>query len=193
MKKLVLSVGVIMVFGLYSLLGQKNQTTQLALPLPNSQPKTDTSTTAAQTGLLSAVTSTPATSNPPSSGSSNTPSTDASGSTGATAPSSSTSTTTTPSSGQYKNGNYTGSAYDAYYGSVQVKAVITNGQLSDVQFLQWPNDRRTSQNINNRATVALRQEAIQAQSAYVNIVSGATDTSQAFMQSLSSALAQAQV
>jgi uncharacterized protein with FMN-binding domain len=92
---------------------------------------------------------------------------------------------------KYKDGQYTGSSEDAFYGFVQVLAVISGGKLTDVQFLQYPNDRSTSIQINSQAIPYLKQEAIQAQSANVNIVSGATDTSQAFIQSLSSALSQA--
>jgi uncharacterized protein with FMN-binding domain len=91
----------------------------------------------------------------------------------------------------YKNGSYTGSVADAYYGNVQVKAVIANGKISDVQFLQYPNDRSTSQMINSQAMPLLTQEAIQVQSAQVDGVSGATQTSRAFIQSLSNALSQA--
>ncbi len=91
--------------------------------------------------------------------------------------------------GQYANGSYTGSAVDAYYGIVQVKAIVKNGQLADVQFLQYPSDRQHSLELSNYAMPALTQEAIQAQSAQVNGVSGATATSDAFVQSLSSALA----
>lgn len=93
--------------------------------------------------------------------------------------------------GQYTDGSYTGSAANAYYGTIQVQAIVTNGQLADVQFLQYPSDRSTSRYINSQAMPMLTQEAIQAQNANVNGVSGATDTSQAFVQSLSSALAQA--
>ena len=91
----------------------------------------------------------------------------------------------------YKNGSYTGSQADALYGTVQVKAVIQNGRLTDVQFLSQPTDRRRSQSINSQATPILKQEAIQAQSANVQAVSGATLTSEAFVQSLQSALSQA--
>jgi uncharacterized protein with FMN-binding domain len=93
------------------------------------------------------------------------------------------------SSGQYVDGSYTGSAANAYYGTVQVKAVVTNGQLADVQFVQHPDTHLNSIFINSRAMPLLTQEAIQAQSANVDGVSGATFTSQAFVQSLSSALA----
>ena len=100
-------------------------------------------------------------------------------------------TNTSSQQGAYKNGTYTGSVADAFYGNIQVQAVITNGQISDVIFLQYPNDRSTSIAINTQAMPYLKQEAIQAQSAQVDIVSGASDTSQAFQQSLASALAQA--
>lgn len=93
--------------------------------------------------------------------------------------------------GKFKDGEYVGPASDAYYGYVQVKAVISGGKLADVVFLQYPNDRSTSRYINEQATPYLRSEAISAQSANVNIISGATDTSLAFRQSLASALAQA--
>jgi uncharacterized protein with FMN-binding domain len=94
-------------------------------------------------------------------------------------------------SAQYKDGQYTGSSFDAYYGNIQVKAIIKNGKITDVQFLQFPSDRNESVEINSRSMPQLTQEAIQAQSATVDIVSGATDSSQAFIQSLTSALSQA--
>ena len=93
--------------------------------------------------------------------------------------------------GQYADGTYTGAAADAYYGNIQVQAVIQGGKLTDVIFLQYPNDRRTSQHINDQAMPYLKSEAIQAQSANVSGVSGASDSSQAFVQSLGDALSQA--
>ena len=93
--------------------------------------------------------------------------------------------------GQYRDGSFTGSVEDAYYGLIQVKAVISSGRLSDVQFLQYPNDNGTSISINTQAMPILRDEAIQAQSANVDIVSGASDSSPAFVRSLTSALSQA--
>jgi uncharacterized protein with FMN-binding domain len=82
---------------------------------------------------------------------------------------------------------------DAQWGVVQVQVVIQNGKIINVQFLQYPNERNRSVEINSYADPILVNEAIQAQSAKVDIVSGATDTSQAFIQSLSNALSQAQV
>ena len=92
-----------------------------------------------------------------------------------------------PASG-YKDGSYTGSAADAFYGNIQIQATISSGRITNIQFLQYPNDRGTSIAINQQADPMLAQEAIQAQNAQVDIVSGATDSSQAFIQSLQSAL-----
>jgi uncharacterized protein with FMN-binding domain len=104
--------------------------------------------------------------------------------------------TVTPNSTQkpgslYRDGSYTGSVDDAQWGFVQVKAIITNGKITDVQFLQYPNDRSRSIYINSIADPQLTNEAIQAQSANVDIVTGATDSSYAFIQSLTDALSQA--
>ncbi len=93
--------------------------------------------------------------------------------------------------GQYVDGTYTGGSADAYYGSVQVQVTVSGGKIADVQFLQYPNDRGTSRAINSQAMPLLRSEAITAQNAQVNGVSGASDTSAAFRESLASALSQA--
>lgn len=98
---------------------------------------------------------------------------------------------TSKPAGQFKDGTYTGSVADAYYGNIQVSGIFTNGTLTDVTFLQYPNDRDRSIRINQYAMPILRQEAISAQSANVDIVSGATDSSQAFIQSMASVLSQA--
>ena len=91
----------------------------------------------------------------------------------------------------YTDGTFTGDVADAYYGNIQVQTTIQNGKIVDVQFLQYPNDRSRSVSISNRAMPILKSEAISAQSANVDIVSGATESSRAFIQSLGSALAQA--
>lgn len=102
-----------------------------------------------------------------------------------------TASTTGTSSGQYKNGSYTGSVADAQWGNIQVQAIIQGGKVTNVQFLQYPNDHNLSVQINNYADPQLATEAIQAQNANVNVVTGATDSSEAFIQSLSDALSQA--
>jgi uncharacterized protein with FMN-binding domain len=95
-----------------------------------------------------------------------------------------------PVVGQYKDGSYTGKSVYNYHGYIQVQAIITGGKISDVVFLDYPNSG-DSRSINRRAMPKLTQEAIVAQSANVNTISGATDTSGAFRTSLESALAPA--
>lgn len=91
----------------------------------------------------------------------------------------------------YKDGTYTGTVADAYYGNVQVAATISGGKIVSINFLQYPNSHSTSVAINQQAIPYLQQEAIQAQNPNVQIISGATFTSQAFQQSLQAALSQA--
>lgn len=93
--------------------------------------------------------------------------------------------------GLYRDGTYLGSNADAYYGNVQVKAVIQDGKITDVQFLDHPKDQSNSIVVNEYAMPRLKTEAIRAQRATVDVVSGATATSRAFVQSLTAALAQA--
>jgi len=110
----------------------------------------------------------------------------------ASAPASSSPMMSTSGMSGLKDGQYTGTAADALYGNIQVKAFIQGGKITDVQFLQYPNDRSNSIRINQQAMPYLKQEAIAAQTSQVDIISGATDTSSAFIQSLASALTQAQ-
>lgn len=109
-------------------------------------------------------------------------------------PSVATTTNTTQSITQhivYKDGQYTGDVVDAYYGNVQVQTTVQAGKISDVMFVDYPHDRSNSVRINTVATPMLKSEAIQVQSSQVDTISGATFTSNAFRQSLASALAQA--
>jgi uncharacterized protein with FMN-binding domain len=93
-------------------------------------------------------------------------------------------------SGSYTDGTYTGSRVSALYGVVQVQAIIKGGRLTDVQVLSHPTGRHSDE-LNADATPLLVQEAVSTQSAKVQVVSGATLTSRAFMESLQVALDQA--
>ncbi len=93
----------------------------------------------------------------------------------------------------YRNGTYLGVSADAYYGRVQVAAIIEGGYITHIQFLDFPQEQDTSKAINGMAVPILEQEAIAAQSAEVDIVSGATQTSRAFRESLASALVKAKL
>jgi len=88
------------------------------------------------------------------------------------------------------DGTLVGRPVSFRFGTVQVQVTIAGGRIADVTALQLPAiDPRSSQ-ISQYAEPYLRQSALQAQSAAIDIVSGATYTSQAYAQSLQSALDQ---
>ena len=93
--------------------------------------------------------------------------------------------------GRYADGEYTGNSANTVWGLVQVKAIVHEGAITDVQILEYPFHRRRSAQISSWAMPMLASEAIQAQSAEVDIVTQASITSYGFQQSLSSALVQA--
>lgn len=92
---------------------------------------------------------------------------------------------------QAASGTFTGADVMTPYGDVRVKVVVSAGRLSDVQAVALPSDRSRSQMISQYAGPQLRSEALSAKSAKIDIVSGATYTSEAYMQSLGDALRQA--
>jgi uncharacterized protein with FMN-binding domain len=165
MKKFLLSASLVVVFAIYVMQGKSNDVVVTTPPAilgdnSNSQP--------------GAPTPTPMTTPQPT--------------TPTPAPTPSVPAKPKPTSSAYQDGVYTGSLADAYFGNVQVQATIQSGRLTDVQFLTYPNDNRHSLEVSNTSLPILRSEAIQSQSAKVDIVSGATQTSQAFEQSLANAL-----
>jgi len=91
----------------------------------------------------------------------------------------------------YRDGTYTGTDENAYYGRVRVQVTVSNHQIARVKVLNYPSDRRTSRYINSIALPRLEQEVISANSASVDTISGATLTSQAYIRSLGNALGQA--
>jgi uncharacterized protein with FMN-binding domain len=81
-----------------------------------------------------------------------------------------------------------GAAITTRYGPVQVKVTETSNRITDVTAVQLPSQDSHSQSIAAYAAPKLRQEAITADSARINVVSGATYTSDGYAQSLQSAL-----
>ncbi|MCA1842073.1 MAG: FMN-binding protein [Actinobacteria bacterium] len=77
------------------------------------------------------------------------------------------------------------------YGPVQVRVTLSSGRIVDVLAVELPTDRNRSAQISQFAGPVLRQEALQAQSAQIHTVSGATYTSTGYRQSLQAALDQA--
>ena len=87
------------------------------------------------------------------------------------------------------SGTFTGDSVDVRYGFVQVKITVVNGKITEAQAVQAPsgkNDRWTQ-----RAVPILRQQTLEAQSANITGVSGASYTSYGWYTSLASALAKA--
>ncbi len=86
------------------------------------------------------------------------------------------------------SGSATGPTVTTRWGPVQVRVQFSGGRIADVQALQLPNGDGRSVWISQQAEQILRQEVLQAQSANVDMVSGATYTSGGYIQSLQAAL-----
>jgi uncharacterized protein with FMN-binding domain len=81
-----------------------------------------------------------------------------------------------------------GAAVDTPYGIVQIRITLRGGRIVSITNVALPFDRNRSQEISQAAGPLLRREALQAQSARIDVVSGATYTSNGYAQSLQSAL-----
>ena len=81
-----------------------------------------------------------------------------------------------------------GAPADTRYGPVQVQITITNGRITRADAIDYPQGGGRDQEINSQAIPQLDQETLQAQSATIDTVSGATYTSDGYRQSLQSAL-----
>jgi uncharacterized protein with FMN-binding domain len=113
------------------------------------------------------------------------------GATPSDAPTATPSPSPSPSAPAAVGGSFTGSDFPNRFGDVVVRVVISNGHITDVQAVQLPSDRARSAYISEVAGPMLRSEVLQAQSAGIDIISGATYTSQSYAQSVESALQQA--
>lgn len=88
------------------------------------------------------------------------------------------------------NATVTGSVVSTRYGDVEVRVTIASGKITAVEAIALPSGGRSGQ-ISSYAAPVLASEAVTAQSASIDTVSGATYTSQAYSQSLQAALDQA--
>ena len=137
-----------------------------------------------QLGGQPAVTAPAQQSTTPGVGTTGTGSTSDSADSGTNGGSSGTGTTAGPSA----SGTFAGDTTQTRYGPVQVQITVANGTITDVTPLQLTNSDGRSVQISQQAAQVLRQEALQAQSAQIQSVSGATFTSQGYMTSLQSAI-----
>jgi uncharacterized protein with FMN-binding domain len=85
----------------------------------------------------------------------------------------------------------TGPAVDTRWGPVQVAITTSAGKITDVEVVEYPNNNPKDQEINAYALPILVQETLDAQSADIDMVSGATVTSDGYLQSLQAALDEA--
>ena len=88
---------------------------------------------------------------------------------------------------------YTGAAANTIYGPVQVRITVKNGQVTAAQAVAYPENMPRDQQINAFAVPELNRETVTAGSAKIDMVSGATYTSQGYITSLQSALDQAKL
>jgi uncharacterized protein with FMN-binding domain len=122
--------------------------------------------------------------------------TDTSGSTSSSTSTGSSGTSGTGSTGTGSTGTgsttgtktVTGDAADTRYGPVQVKITAVNGKITSVEAVDYPQNEPRDQEINSYAIPQLNQEALAAGTANIDVVSGATYTTDGYVQSLQSAL-----
>jgi uncharacterized protein with FMN-binding domain len=87
-----------------------------------------------------------------------------------------------------KDGTFGGSSVYVEYGSVELSIVVSGGKITDIKVLDSPSDHSRSVQINNSALPKLKAQALSAQSANIDTVSGATYTSSGYKLSLQSAI-----
>src|SRR6476661_4843030 len=133
-----------------------------AVPTPSATTPSETSTTDPSTSVTSGAAATPT-------------------------PSASASSSSSSSAAK----TYTGDAIGTRYGDVQVQITVKSGKITAAQVLQVPWNDNRDQEINSYAVPVLNSEVVQAQSANIDMVSGATYTSDGYIQSLQSAIDQA--
>ncbi len=102
----------------------------------------------------------------------------------------------TESSGSGSSGSSTattvaGSVASTRWGDVQVTITVTDGKITAVDVPEYPTANGKDRQINAYALPILKQETLSAQSADIDMVSGATVTSEGYVESLQSALDQA--
>jgi uncharacterized protein with FMN-binding domain len=86
---------------------------------------------------------------------------------------------------------YSGDSAQTRWGPVQVQITVQDGRITDSRAVVYPNGNGRDQEINSYALPVLNREVVQAQGANIDMVSGATVTSDGYVRSLQSAIDQA--
>ena len=81
-----------------------------------------------------------------------------------------------------------GSSVGTRYGPVQVQLTISGGKIVSAVAIDYPQNGGRDREINRIAIPLLQQETVAAQSVQIDTISGATYTSDGYVQSLQSAL-----
>jgi uncharacterized protein with FMN-binding domain len=106
-----------------------------------------------------------------------------------TAALSSSATSTTPARPVYRSGTATGAAHTDF-GDVRVRVTVARGRIVHVVAVELPHGNEMDVQLSKPAATTLAGEVLQAQSADVDVVSGATYTSAGYLNSLQAALDQ---
>jgi len=167
MKKIVLAV-MTTISGLVMLFSYHTSTQSVAATTPE---ETDTGNTQSDAGTTTTA-----------------PSATSSASSTASASATPTASASSSASGSGGDGTYTGDAVETRWGTVQVEITVENGKIASADAVQFPNGNPKDQQINAYAVPALNAEVVQAQSASIDAVSGATVTSGGYIESLQSAI-----
>lgn len=116
------------------------------------------------------------------------PTTAASSATTSGAAGTSTAAPSTSSAASTASSTVLGDSTDTRWGPVQVQITVQNGKITAVSVPVYPDNNGRDQEINATALPTLVQETLSAQSAKIDMVSGATVTSDGYLGSLQSAL-----
>lgn len=92
------------------------------------------------------------------------------------------------SSAGFADGTYTGAPTNTRFGAVQVQITVAGGMITAVEVPEYPSSNPRDRQINERALPLLISETTAAQSADIDMVSGATYTSEGYLESLQSAI-----
>ncbi|MCW2675956.1 MAG: hypothetical protein JWR70_996 [Modestobacter sp.] len=150
---------------------------------------TSTSSTASASGESSVVVPVPSGTGTTSSDTSSATGTTSAPSANSTSSSSGTSPSTSSSAGRAATSTtVTGDSASTRWGPVQVRLAVRNGTITDVSVVEYPSSNGKDKQINARALPILVQETLKAQNAQIDMVSGATVTSDGYLKSLQSAL-----
>ena len=112
-------------------------------------------------------------------------------SSGFSAGAASSASSTTAGAGTDPAKSVDGPVISTRWGPVQVRITTDGSSLTGVEVLQYPTGNGKDQEINDRALPVLVSETMDAGSADIDMVSGATVTSEGYVQSLQAALDEA--